>query len=97
MIIEPIKVPPGAEVFRRRTPVLHNRELSKVSKYMVCQRAPPLVALSVDTDPVMWRTKGEQGVNLQVSTPLNNSSSDKTTLRDAHDVDFFASVVRIVM
>ena len=45
----------------------------------------------------MWGTKSEQGVDVQVGTPLYDSSCDQATLRDAHDVDLLASEVWIVM
>ena len=53
MGVEAIQIPPGAEVFRRCTKVLHPDELSHVAHEVVHDLAVPLVALLVDTDAVV--------------------------------------------
>ena len=95
--IEPIQVPPGTIVFGRCTKVLHPDELGHVAQEVIHERAVPLVALLVDTDSVVRRAECEKRVHFEISAAFDDRPRDKTSLRDAHDVDLFAGEVRIVV
>ena len=64
---------------------------------MVGQRAPPLIALTVDADPVVWRSERVKRVDLQIGTLLNYSASDQPTLGNTNQVDLLACEVWIVV
>ena len=76
---------------------MHNNQLGQVAKDMVGERAPPLVALSVNADATMRSAESEQRMNFQVSASLNDCASDETSLRNTNEIDLFPSEVGIVV
>ena len=80
LVIVTVEVPPGTEVFRRGTPVLHDRQAGQVAEDVVGERTPPYRALLVNANAVMGSTESEKDVDVEVSTPFDHSTCDESTL-----------------